>query len=188
MLPLQVSLKHSVTPGSTQVIALRSLPHIGAHFQVVYPNGDVQQADGTTDAQGSAVYQYVQHASKIGLHANTAHVHVTVSNGTQTRGFRRTYQIAFGRIDVSVTLPVVQGEPINVWIHTRPHMRVTAALFVGSALLGRLTAVTGPQGWGHMRYRPPALHNLLSQRRVLVRAWVENGGRTVGTRTYFVMP
>jgi hypothetical protein len=170
------------------VISVHSLPHIPTHFQIAYPNGDVQQTDLTTDDQGSAAYTYVQHASKIALHRYTAHVRVTVSSGTRFRSFRRTYRIGFGRIDVSVTLPPVQGEPVHLWIHAHPHTQVTAALFLGSALLGRLTAVTGRQGWGHLRYRVPAVHSVLSRHKVLVRAWAEDGGKTVGTRTYFVMP
>ena len=73
----------------------------------------MQRADQTTDNQGSVAYTYVQHGSKIALHRYTAHVRVTVQKGTQSRSFRRIYQIAFGRIDVSVALPQARGDVVR---------------------------------------------------------------------------
>lgn len=147
---LQGTLKPVVAPNSMQHVLAHYAPNTPLHFRVVFPNGDVRQTQKLSDATGSAIFVFKQHASKISRESNIAAVQVSTPAGA---GVPVTlhYRIGWGPIDLAVE-PRVQrpGHTVVIWVHSRAGAAITVTIQVHGKKTVHLDAITAKDGWADL--------------------------------------
>jgi len=147
---LQGTLKPVVAPESMQHVLAHYAANTPLHFRVVFPNGDVRQTQKSTDASGSAIFVFKQHASKISRESSRATVQISTLDGAGVPVTLR-YRIAWGPIDLAVE-PRVQrpGHTVVIWVHSRASTAIAVTIQVHGQKTAHLDAITARDGWAEL--------------------------------------
>lgn len=186
--PLTVNLKHRVTPGTRQVITVRSRPNTTIRIQVVFPSGDTRSATLTTDSSGTARYAFPQHASRITPQHVFASVTVTAESGRAASRVTEQYRVLWSALDVAV-LPRQQaaGRPVALWVHSHAHTSVTLSLWFPNGKVLQFHTRTGRRGFARVLYTVGRSLSSGANRTVLVRARARVGQAARNAETTFLI-
>lgn len=147
---LQGTLKPVVAPESMQHVLAHYAANSPLHFRVVFPNGDVRQTQKSTDATGSAIFVFKQHASKISRESSMATVQVSTPDGAGVP-ITLHYRIGWGPIDLAVE-PRVQrpGHTVVIWVHSRVGAAIAVTIQDQGKKTAHLDAITAKDGWADL--------------------------------------
>jgi hypothetical protein len=177
-----VQLAHrSVAPGKTQKVTVSSLPDVGVHVLVRFPDGSAKTTHATTNSSGAVRWSYKQPASRITRASRTARVTVDVSDAIQTKQAVKRYTIGFAAVDVTVQpRSVKRGHAMTVWAHSASGASLTITIRFPGGATATLRGVTGQDGWWSTPTSVPAASHSGTAR---VAAYASSGGATryVGT-------
>jgi outer membrane protein assembly factor BamB len=187
VVPLSISLKGTVKDGQHQTINITSAPNTLIRLRVDYPNGDHQSHKVTTNASGTATYDFVQGPSKTTHSHFTATVTAKAGTGSAQNTVTKTYTISFGSIDVSAEpRKLAVGKTIDIFVHAKKGTKVFVDFLFPNGKSKELSGKTGPKGLASIKYKVVKGLTSGSNHKVIVVVRFASGG-SKSTKTTFTI-